>query len=189
MERKITKADDHWVMINWLLSPSSDPWAGLRERERVYVDDHWVGWLYNSSLLERPLRVEKQEPSWWSAEGRSEKSLVILLGILRSGGVKWSPWIVFLRRGVAESRLWLLHAVCLDFEPFFVCLLFGFCLLRARILFSLFCSSLLFSVLPFEQDKIGLRREAHYSRSAHLVSDWSVWCLFQLLFSSSFLGK
>ena len=155
----------------------------------MYVDDHWVGRLDNSSLLERQLRVEKQEPSWWSAEGRSEKSLVILLGILRSGGVKWSPWIVFLRRGVAESRLWLLHAVCLDFEPFSVFLFFGCYLRRARILFCLFCSSLWFSVLPFEQDKIGLRREAHYLRSAHLVSHWSVWCLFQLLFSSSLLRK
>ena len=32
----------------------------------------------------------------------------------------------FLRRGMAESRLWLLHAVCLDFESFDVFLLFGF---------------------------------------------------------------
>ena len=72
---------------------------------------------------------------------------------------------------MAESRLWLLHAVCLDFEPFSAFLFFGFYLLSARILFCLFCSSLWFSVLPFEQDKIGLRREAHYSRSAHLVSD------------------
>ena len=60
----------------------------------------------------------------------------------------------FLRRGV-----------CLDFEPFDVFLLFGFCLLRTRIVFCLFCSSLRFSGLPFEQDRIGLQREAHYLRS------------------------
>ena len=56
--------------------------------------------------------------------------------------MKWSPWIVFLRRGVAESRLWLLHAVCLDFEPFSAFLFFGvlFAARKDFVLFVLFFS-------------------------------------------------
>ena len=135
----MTKADDHWVMINWLLSPSSDPWAGLRK------------WWARVCRWSPSWSARQQQSSWETAESwKAGAILVICWGTLKK--ILGDPvrdfeerrsevesLDCFLRRGVAESRLLLLHAVCLDFEPFDVFLLFGFCLLRARTLFFSLC--------------------------------------------------